>query len=107
MKAAQDSDAAQADFRFHLAIGSASGNHYFRELTEYLGPLLIPRMRVRSRLTASWVGWFEGKAGQASGAFNSGRIIGEKLWRLLAQCFNMETVWPRSLHPVLRARRIA
>lgn len=37
---------ARADFAFHLAIGAATGNRYFRELTEYLGPLLIPRMRV-------------------------------------------------------------
>lgn len=39
--------AAQADFAFHLAIAQASGNHYVRDLTEYLGPLLIPRMRVQ------------------------------------------------------------
>lgn len=39
--------AAQADFGFHLSIAEASGNHYVRDLTEYLGPLLIPRMRVQ------------------------------------------------------------
>lgn len=36
---------AQADFRFHRAIAEASGNPYILELLEYLGPLLIPRMR--------------------------------------------------------------
>ncbi len=38
--------AAQADFRFHRAIAAASGNPYLRDLLDYLGPLLIPRMRV-------------------------------------------------------------
>ncbi len=37
---------AQADFQFHRAISEASGNPYIGELTEHLGPLLIPRMRV-------------------------------------------------------------
>lgn len=44
--AASGSEASQADFGFHLAIAEASGNPYLRDLTEYLGPLLIPRMRV-------------------------------------------------------------
>lgn len=38
--------ASQADFLFHLAIAEASGNPYIRDLTEHLGPLLIPRMRL-------------------------------------------------------------
>lgn len=38
---------AQADFRFHVAIAEAAGNPYFRDLVEYIGPLLIPRMRVQ------------------------------------------------------------
>lgn len=42
-----DSGVAQADFLFHLAIAEATGNHYLCDLTEYLGPLLIPRMRMR------------------------------------------------------------
>lgn len=37
---------AQADYRFHLAIAEASGNRYVFDLTDYLGPLLIPRMRM-------------------------------------------------------------
>lgn len=37
--------AARADFLFHRAIAAAGGNRYILELLEYLGPLLIPRMR--------------------------------------------------------------
>ena len=37
---------AQADFRFHRSIAAASGNPYLLELMDYLGPLLIPRMRL-------------------------------------------------------------
>jgi DNA-binding FadR family transcriptional regulator len=37
---------AQADFAIHLAIAKASGNRYIQDLTDHLGPLLIPRMRV-------------------------------------------------------------
>ena len=40
------SGVAQADYRFHLAIAEASGNRYVHDLTDYLGPLLIPRMRI-------------------------------------------------------------
>lgn len=36
----------RADFIFHRTIGEASGNRYFQDLVEYLGPLFIPRMRV-------------------------------------------------------------
>lgn len=37
---------AQADFQFHHAVAEASGNPYIVDLLEYLGPLLIPRMRM-------------------------------------------------------------
>jgi DNA-binding FadR family transcriptional regulator len=36
----------QADYAIHLAIADASGNRYIRDLTDHLGPLLIPRMRM-------------------------------------------------------------
>ena len=36
----------QADLRFHLQIGEATGNDYFVNLLRQLGPLLIPRARV-------------------------------------------------------------
>ncbi|WP_172292019.1 FadR/GntR family transcriptional regulator [Pseudoruegeria sp. HB172150] len=36
----------QADLRFHLSIAAASGNTYILDLLEYLGPLLIPRLRM-------------------------------------------------------------
>lgn len=38
--------AGQADFRFHRCIAEASGNPYLLDLLDYLGPLLIPRLRV-------------------------------------------------------------
>jgi GntR family transcriptional repressor for pyruvate dehydrogenase complex len=37
---------AQADFRFHRAVAEASGTPDFLDLLDYLGPFLIPRMRV-------------------------------------------------------------
>ena len=37
---------AQGDYRFHQAIGGASGNRYVEDLIDYLGPLFIPKMRV-------------------------------------------------------------
>jgi DNA-binding FadR family transcriptional regulator len=43
---AAGSGVAQADFEFHLTISEASGNPYLRDLTEHLGPLLIPRARM-------------------------------------------------------------
>ncbi len=43
---AAGSGRAQADYQFHLAIAEASGNRYVFDLTDYLGPLLIPRMRI-------------------------------------------------------------
>lgn len=36
------------DFRFHLAIAQATGNHYFSELMGHLGLEVIPRTRVSS-----------------------------------------------------------
>lgn len=36
----------QADFQLHRAIAAASRNPYIVDLLEYLGPLLIPRMRI-------------------------------------------------------------
>jgi len=39
------------DFRFHLAIAQATGNHYFSELMSHLGLEVIPRTRVSS----SWL----------------------------------------------------
>ncbi|WP_425098694.1 FadR/GntR family transcriptional regulator [Tropicibacter sp. S64] len=44
--AAEKDGIAQADYVFHRAVAMASGNPYIRELLEYLGPLLIPRMRI-------------------------------------------------------------
>lgn len=44
---------AQADFRFHRAIAEASGNPYILDLLEYLGPLLIPRMRIAPPVDAA------------------------------------------------------
>lgn len=43
---------ARADYQFHLSIADAAGNRYFHELVEYLGPLLIPRMRAAVLATA-------------------------------------------------------
>jgi GntR family transcriptional repressor for pyruvate dehydrogenase complex len=36
-----------ADFRFHCALAEATGNRYFVKLTEFLGPLVIPRQTVQ------------------------------------------------------------
>lgn len=44
--AARGEGAGQADFRFHRSIAEASGNPYLLDLLDYLGPLLIPRLRV-------------------------------------------------------------
>lgn len=40
-------DLAKADFGFHRTIADASGNSYIAELIDYLGPLIIPRLRLR------------------------------------------------------------
>lgn len=44
--AARGEGSGQADFRFHRSIAEASGNPYLLDLLDYLGPLLIPRLRV-------------------------------------------------------------
>lgn len=36
---------ARADFEFHRAVAEATGNPYVLEFVDYLGPLMIPRMR--------------------------------------------------------------
>jgi GntR family transcriptional repressor for pyruvate dehydrogenase complex len=41
-------DAADADFEFHLAVASASGNHFFTDLLRHLGRAIIPRTRIDS-----------------------------------------------------------
>ena len=38
---------AEADFKFHLGIAEATGNHYFSEVLASLGTATIPRTRVR------------------------------------------------------------
>lgn len=43
--AASGKGAGRADFQFHRTIAAASGNRYLLDLLEYLGPLVIPRMR--------------------------------------------------------------
>jgi DNA-binding FadR family transcriptional regulator len=51
---AQVGETVAPDYRFHLAIAQASGNHYFGELMAQLGPQVIPRTRVSSaRLDAA------------------------------------------------------
>ncbi|SNT34042.1 FadR/GntR family transcriptional regulator [Antarctobacter heliothermus] len=54
--ATEGQGAAQADFRFHHAIATASGNSYLSDLLDHLGPLLIPRMRVALPGSASETG---------------------------------------------------
>jgi GntR family transcriptional regulator, transcriptional repressor for pyruvate dehydrogenase complex len=41
-------DHVESDFRFHMEIAHASGNHYFSDLFGYLGPRLIPRSNIKS-----------------------------------------------------------
>jgi len=45
---AQDSDAASADFQFHVEVARATGNRHFAELMTYLGSMIIPRTRVNT-----------------------------------------------------------
>ncbi|MEX7471395.1 FadR/GntR family transcriptional regulator [Mycobacterium adipatum] len=49
--AAAPSDAVEADFRFHRAIAAASGNRFYVELLDSLGPMMImlPRTRLGSQ----------------------------------------------------------
>ena len=46
--AAAPEDAVEADFRFHRAIAAASGNRFYSDLLDSLGPMMImlPRMRL-------------------------------------------------------------
>lgn len=47
--AARDgSDAADADYEFHVAVAQASGNHFFPDLLRHLGRAIIPRTRIDS-----------------------------------------------------------
>jgi DNA-binding FadR family transcriptional regulator len=41
-------DAIGADFRFHLQIANATGNHYFIEIMSHLGERVIPRSRLNT-----------------------------------------------------------
>lgn len=48
--AAIDVDEAESwDFEFHLAIAKATNNAYFHQFLEFLGPRVIPRLRLRDR----------------------------------------------------------
>jgi GntR family transcriptional regulator, transcriptional repressor for pyruvate dehydrogenase complex len=42
------SDAAAADFQFHLQIALATGNRYFTDIMSHLGTSIIPRARLNS-----------------------------------------------------------
>ncbi|MDV3129981.1 FadR family transcriptional regulator [Mycobacterium sp. 21AC1] len=44
-------DAVEADFRFHRAVAAASGNRFYVELVDSLGPMMI--MLTRTRLGAA------------------------------------------------------
>lgn len=46
------SNAADADFDFHLAIAEATRNHYFPDLIRHLGRAIIPRTRIDSPAVA-------------------------------------------------------
>ncbi|MGV0810777.1 FadR/GntR family transcriptional regulator [Mycolicibacterium boenickei] len=48
--AATPDDAVEADFRFHRAIAAASGNRFYVDLVDSLGPMMI--MLTRTRLGA-------------------------------------------------------
>ena len=39
--------AVEADFAFHRAISSATGNPYFERFMHFLGPVIIPRQSIR------------------------------------------------------------
>jgi GntR family transcriptional regulator, transcriptional repressor for pyruvate dehydrogenase complex len=45
-------DAITPDFRFHLAIATATGNRYFADIMSHLGATLIPRARINSSRVA-------------------------------------------------------
>lgn len=44
--------AVEADFAFHKAVLSATGNPYFVRFLEFLGHLIIPRQNVRAKFTS-------------------------------------------------------
>jgi GntR family transcriptional regulator, transcriptional repressor for pyruvate dehydrogenase complex len=46
--AANGSDAADADFEFHLTVADATRNHFFSDLLQHLGRAIIPRTRIDS-----------------------------------------------------------
>ena len=48
--AATPDDAVEADFRFHRAVAAASGNRFYLDLVDSLGPMMI--MLTRTRLGA-------------------------------------------------------
>jgi DNA-binding FadR family transcriptional regulator len=50
--AAAPEDAVEADFRFHRAVTAASGNRFYLDLLDSLGPLMI--MLPRTRLGAAY-----------------------------------------------------
>ena len=41
-------DTVTPDFRFHLTIAQATGNHYFADIMSHLGTTVIPRTRIES-----------------------------------------------------------
>lgn len=49
--AAAPDDAVEADFRFHRAVAAASGNRFYLDLVDSLGPMMI--MLTRTRLGAA------------------------------------------------------
>lgn len=42
-------EASNWDFEFHLTIARATNNPYFHQFLEFLGPRVIPRLRLRDR----------------------------------------------------------
>lgn len=46
------SDAADADYRFHLTVAEATGNRFFPDLLRHLGRAIIPRTRIVSYAAA-------------------------------------------------------
>ena len=45
---AQEGDAVDADFQFHLSIALSTGNRHFADLMSYLGTMIIPRSRINT-----------------------------------------------------------
>ncbi|MGM0858851.1 MAG: FadR/GntR family transcriptional regulator [Pseudomonadota bacterium] len=42
----ESGDSGQGDFRFHLAIAQATNNPYFAKFLNFLGPQVIPRLKI-------------------------------------------------------------